>query len=356
MTLFLLVIIAVLSFEFINGFHDTANSIATVVSTKVLTPRQAVMMAATVDLAGALIMGTSVAMTIGAGLVDVSVITMPAVLCALLGAIFWNLFTWWLGLPSSSSHALIGGLCGAAVASAHCDLSVLHWSSVDAAGNIIGIWPKVIMPMLIAPCIGFGVAVIVMSILYIVLKRVRPRFINMIFGKLQIVSAAWMGFSHGSNDAQKGMGIVTLALCTATTSGLFDDLPSWLSFLRTPEMKVHTWVILLCGITMAAGTAMGGWRIIKTMGHKMVKLQPINGFAAETSAACVIVAATHFGVPLSTTHVISTSIMGVGAVKRFSAVKWGIVGRIVWAWVLTLPITCLVGFGLMRLAHVLFTF
>jgi PiT family inorganic phosphate transporter len=356
MTLFLLVLVAVLVFEFINGFHDTANSIATVVSTKVLTPRQAILMAATVDLLGALIMGTSVAKTIGAGLVDVSAITMPAVLCALLGAIFWNLLTWWLGLPSSSSHALIGGLCGTALAATHGNWSVLHWSVRDAAGHAYGLWPKVVMPMLIAPCAGFLVAAIVMAFLYFVLKRVRPHIINMIFGKLQVLSAAWMGFSHGSNDAQKGMGVVTLALCTATAGGVFDGLPSWLSFLHTPRMEVHTWVIVLCGATMACGTATGGWRIIKTMGHKMVKLQPINGFAAETTAAMVIVSATHFGVPLSTTHVISTSIMGVGAAKRFSAVKWGVAGRIVWAWVLTLPTTCLVGFGLMRLAHMLFTF
>lgn len=358
MTLFLLVLIAVLAFEFINGFHDTANSIATVVSTKVLTPRQAIMMAATVDLAGALIMGTSVAKTIGAGIVDVSVISMPTVLCALLGAIFWNLFTWWLGLPSSSSHALIGGLCGAAVASTHDSWSALYWSATDAAGNAFGIWPKVILPMLIAPVCGFLVAATLMAFLYFALKRVRPRFINKIFGKLQVVSAAWMGFSHGSNDAQKGMGIVALALFAATKAGTFDDLPGWLSFLRIDgdAPVVHTWVIFLCGITMACGTAMGGWRIIKTMGHKMVKLQPINGFAAETSAAAVIVTATHFGVPLSTTHVISTSIMGVGSVKRFSAVKWGIVGRIVWAWVLTIPVTGVIGYGLMRLAHMLFEF
>ncbi|MDR0901745.1 MAG: inorganic phosphate transporter [Opitutaceae bacterium] len=354
MTLLLFVLLAVLVFEYINGFHDTANSIATVVSTKVLTPRQAVLMAATVDLAGALIMGTSVARTIGAGLVDTSAITMPAVLCALLSAIIWNIFTWWLGLPSSSSHALIGGLCGAALASTHGNWHVLHWSALDAAGGAYGIWPKVVLPMLVAPFGGFLVAAAVMFFLHVVLRRMRPRVVNRVFGKLQIVSSAWMGFSHGSNDAQKGMGIVTLALLTATNNGVFDHLPSWLSFLRTEAMEVHNWVILLCGLTMAAGTATGGWRIIKTMGHKMVKLQPVHGFAAETTAAMVIVGATHFGVPLSTTHVISTSIMGVGSVKRFSAVKWGIVGRIVWAWVLTLPVTGLLGYSLMRAVHHIF--
>ncbi|MDR1789174.1 MAG: inorganic phosphate transporter [Opitutaceae bacterium] len=339
MTLLLLVLLAALAFEFINGFHDTANSIATVVSTKVLTPRQAILMAATVDLAGALIMGTSVAKTIGAGLVDVSAITMPAVLCALLAAVFWNLLTWWLGLPSSSSHGLIGGLCGAALALSG-DWHVLHWGD--------GLWPKVVMPMLLAPVAGFGIAAVVMWLLYLVLRRARPQFVNTVFGKLQVVSAAWMGFSHGSNDAQKGMGIVTLALFTASGAGVLDALPPWLSFLRTDRMEVHTWVVVLCGVTMACGTAMGGWRIIKTMGHKMVKLQPINGFAAETSAAAVIISASHFGVPLSTTHVISTSIMGVGSVKRFSAVKWGIVGRIVWAWVLTIPITGTLGYLICR--------
>ncbi|MDR2673801.1 MAG: inorganic phosphate transporter [Opitutaceae bacterium] len=355
MTLFLLVLLAALVFEFINGFHDTANSIATVVSTKVLTPRQAIIMAATVDLAGALIMGTSVARTIGGGLVDFNAVTMPTVLCALFAAIFWNIFTWWLGLPSSSSHALIGGLCGAALAVTRGNWHVLHWSVPDAAGGAhSGLWPKVVAPMFISPLVGFTIAALIMWLLYLVLRRVRPRFINLIFGKLQIVSAAWMGFSHGSNDAQKGMGIITLALLAATKGGAFDNLPEWLSFLRTGSMEVHTWVIILCGVTMASGTAMGGWRIIKTMGHKMVKLQPIHGFAAETTAAIVIQTASHVGIPLSTTHVISTSIMGVGSVKRFSAVKWGLVGRIVWAWALTLPITGLLGYCLMLVARQLF--
>lgn len=348
MTLFLIVLFAALAFEYINGFHDTANSIATVVSTKVLTPRQAILLATLMNLAGALIMGTSVAKTIGAGLVDTSVVSMPTVLCALLGAIFWNIFTWWLGLPSSSSHALIGGLCGAALASTHGDWNVLYWAN--------GLWPKVVMPMISAPLIGFVVAAAVMATLYLMLRRVRPRWINMIFGKLQVASAAWMGFSHGSNDAQKTMGIITLALVTGTQAGAFNDLPEWLHFIRLEKMEVHTWVIIVCALTMAAGTAAGGWRIIKTMGHKMVKLQPINGFAAETTAAMVIETATHFGVPLSTTHVISTAIMGVGSVKRFSAVKWGIVGRIVWAWVLTIPVTGAIGYGLMQLAHMLFKF
>jgi PiT family inorganic phosphate transporter len=356
MTLLLIVLLAALIFEYINGFHDTANSIATVVSTKVLTPRQAIVLATVTNLLGALIMikiaemlgSTSVAKTIGAGLVDTNIVTMPTVLCALIGAIVWNIFTWYFGLPSSSSHALIGGLCGAAVASARGNWEVLIWAK--------GLWPKVVKPMMLAPTIGFLVAVIIMATLYIMLRRVKPRLVNRIFGKLQILSAAWMGFTHGSNDAQKTMGIVTLALFTGTSAGVFSDLPGWLSFMHTPKMEIHTWVIVLCALTMAAGTAAGGWRIIRTLGHKMVKLQPINGFAAETTAAAVIETATFLGIPLSTTHVISTSIMGVGSVRRFSAVKWGIVGRMLWAWVLTIPITAAIGYGLMQLAHLLFKF
>ncbi|MBX7121424.1 MAG: inorganic phosphate transporter [Opitutaceae bacterium] len=347
MTLFLLVLLAALVFEYINGFHDAANAIATVVSTKVLSPRQALAMAAVFNLAGAM-WGTAVATTIGRGLVDMHALTMVTVLAALLSAIVWGLFTWWLGLPSSSSHALVGGLCGAAVGTSAGDWHVLHWSVIDAAGKHTGLWPKVVLPMVISPLMGFIIGAIIMFMLYVVLKRVRPRVINLLFGKLQLVSASWMGFSHGSNDAQKTMGIIALALFTGTQSGAFDNVPFWMDFLRTPEFKVERWVMVLCALTMAAGTAAGGWRIIKTMGHKMVKLQPVHGFAAETTAAVIIQAATHIGVPLSTTHVISTSIMGVGATKRASAVKWGVVSRIIWAWVLTLPITALLGWVAQR--------
>ncbi|MFA6286052.1 MAG: inorganic phosphate transporter [Opitutaceae bacterium] len=349
MTLFLIVLLAALVFEYINGFHDAANAIATVVSTKVLTPRQAIMMAAVFNLAGAMI-GTAVAKTIGSGLVDANVITMSTVLAALIGAIVWNLFTWWLGLPSSSSHALVGGLCGAALATADGRWSVLHWSEV-VKGKPSGLWPKIVMPMLASPVIGFIGAALFMLLLYALLKRATPHFVNKYFGKMQLLSASWMGFSHGSNDAQKTMGIIALALFTGTQSGAFNDLPSWLHFLRTPEFEVHRWVMVTCALVMAAGTAGGGWRIIKTMGHKMVKLQPIHGFAAETTAATIIGVASHYGIPLSTTHVISTSIMGVGATKRLSAVKWGVVSRIVWAWVLTLPVTGLVGYLSCKLLH-----
>ncbi len=343
MTLFLIVLFAALVFEYINGFHDAANAIATVISTKVLTPRQAIMMAAVFNLVGAL-MGTAVAKTIGSGLVDASVITMTTVLAALIGAIAWNLFTWWLGLPSSSSHALVGGLCGAAIATAHGNWGVLHWSET-VKGKPSGLWPKIVMPMLASPIIGFIGAMVLMFLLYALLKRATPHFVNKWFGKLQILSAGWMGFSHGTNDAQKTMGIIALALYTGTQAGAFNDLPAWLGFLRTPEFEVHRWVMVTCALVMAAGTAGGGWRIIKTMGHKMVKLQPVHGFAAETTAAAIIEGASHFGIPLSTTHVISSTIMGVGATKRLSAVKWGVVSRIIWAWVLTLPITGLIGYG-----------
>ncbi|HVT94057.1 MAG TPA: inorganic phosphate transporter [Bryobacteraceae bacterium] len=348
MTLFLLVLLAAFVFEYINGFHDTANAIATVVSTKVLTPRLAILWATFWNLLGAL-MGTAVAATIGKGLVDTSAVTMPTVLCALLGAIIWNLFTWWLGLPSSSSHALVGGLCGAALATVHGDWSVLRWSYVDAKGAAGGLWPKIVMPMFLSPLLGFVIGAAIMFLLTALLRRVRPRHVSLAFGKAQLLSAGFMGYSHGSNDAQKTMGIIALALFTGTNSGVFNDLPGWLGFLRTPEFTIPHWVMISCALTMAAGTAGGGWRIIRTMGHKMVKLQPVHGFAAETTAALIIHGASTLGVPVSTTHVISTSIMGVGASKRFSAVKWGVVERIVWAWVLTLPVTGLLGYGLVHL-------
>ena len=344
MTIFLIVLFTALVFEYINGFHDAANAIATVVSTKVLTPRQAIMLAAFFNLIGAL-MGTAVATTIGKGLVDTDFVTMVTIFAGLMGAIVWNLLTWWLGLPSSSSHALIGGLCGAALASAGGDWEVLTWSAVDAKGSSIGLWPKVVLPMLTSPLIGFFGGAFLMFLLMLFIHRMTPRSVNGIFGKLQIVSASFMGFSHGSNDAQKTMGIIALALYTGTHSGAFNDLPTWASFLYTPEFEVHRWVMITCAIVMAAGTAGGGWRIIRTMGHKMVKLQPVHGFAAETTAALIIHGASTLGIPLSTTHAISTSIMGVGAVKRFGAVKWGVVERIIWAWIFTLPACGLIGYA-----------
>ncbi len=349
MTLFLIVLLAALTFEYINGFHDTANAIATVVSTKVLSPRAAVMWAAFWNLIGALV-GTAVAKTISGGLVDASAVTMTTVLAALLAAIIWNLFTWWLGLPSSSSHALIGGLCGAAMATAAGNWSVLIWSATDKKGAAIGLWPKVVLPMFTSPLVGIIGGAVLMGVLLVILRRATPRIVALIFGKAQLISAGFMGFSHGSNDAQKTMGIITLALFTGTSTGAFANLPEWAHFLRVQEFKdIPTWVVITCAITMAAGTAAGGWRIIRTMGHKMVKMQPVHGFAAETTAALILHGTATMGVPVSTTHVISTSIMGVGATKRLSAVKWGVVERILWAWVLTLPVTAALAYGLERL-------
>ncbi|MBX3735884.1 MAG: inorganic phosphate transporter [Candidatus Didemnitutus sp.] len=352
MTIFLIVLGAALVFEYINGFHDAANAIATVVSTKVLTPRQAIMLAAFFNLVGALA-GTAVAKTISGGIVEGGVVTMVTILAALIAAIVWNLLTWWLGLPSSSSHALIGGLCGAALATANDNWSVLVWSTVDKKGAAAGLWPKVVAPMFSSPVAGFIGGAILMFLLLLVVKHWTPRFVNYWFGKAQLASAAMMGFSHGSNDAQKTMGIITLALATGTAQGVFKDLPPWADFLRVAEFKeIPMWVVVVCALTMAAGTAAGGWRIIRTMGHKMVKLQPVHGFAAETTAAAIIHVASGLGIPVSTTHVISTSIMGVGAVKRFGAVKWGVVERIVWAWVLTLPVCGLLGYAAeMTLRH-----
>ncbi|MEO7414229.1 MAG: inorganic phosphate transporter [Opitutaceae bacterium] len=352
MTLFLLVLFAALAFEYINGFHDTANAIATVVSTKVLTARQAIILAAFFNLIGAWA-GTAVAKTISGGLVDTGAVTMLTVFCALTGAIIWNLFTWWLGLPSSSSHALIGGLCGAALATARGNWHVLIWSATDKKGAAVGLWPKVVLPMFGSPLVGFVGGAVLMWVLMIVLRKTTPRVVNLIFGKAQLASAAFMAYGHGSNDAQKTMGIITLALFTGTSAGVFNDLPSWAGFLRIGEFKdIPYWVVVTCALTMAAGTAAGGWRIIRTMGHKMVKLQPVHGFAAETTAALIIHTASSLGIPVSTTHVISTSIMGVGATKRLSAVKWGVVERILWAWVLTLPVTGLLGYGLFRVLQI----
>jgi inorganic phosphate transporter, PiT family len=361
MTLVLTVIFVALVFEYINGFHDTANSIATVVSTKVLTPRQAILLAATTNLAGAL-MGHAVAKTVSSGLVDGAFVTNYTIICALLGGIAWNLITWMLGLPSSSTHALVGGLCGATLASAHNNWKAILWSfdKVDkVTGEIThaGVLHKVVVPMIASPLIGFVAGFVVMALLYVLLKNQRPGWVNARFGKLQLASAGYMGWAHGFADAQKTMGIITLSLVTATAAGSFDALPSWLGFLRlhndaagvAPE--VPAWIKVVCALTMAAGTAGGGWRIIRTMGHKMVKLQPVHGFAAETVAATLLAVTGKMGMTVSTTHAITTSIMGVGAAKRFSAVKLGVVERIVWAWVLTLPAAGVVGYGLMCLTQ-----
>ena len=254
MTLFLLVLVAALVFEYVNGFHDAANAIATVVSTRVLTARQAILLAAIFNLIGASA-GTAVASTIGKGLVDTQFVTMNTLLAALLAAIFWGLLTWWLGLPSSSSHALIGGLCGAALASAHNDWSVLRWKVIDPVKHTAdGLWPKVVLPMVSSPVLGFLVGMALMSLILVLFYRITPNTAGRVFGKLQLVSAAAMAFSHGSNDAQKTMGLITLALVTGTKSGAFASLPDSLGFLRVPVFHdVPHWVVYTCALTMAAG-------------------------------------------------------------------------------------------------------
>lgn len=349
--LVLVVVLVALVFEYINGFHDTANSIATVVATKVLNPTQAVVLAASMNLIGALA-GTAVAKTISSGLIDAEVVnvTSQLIICALSGGIVWNLITWWFGLPSSSSHALIGGLIGAAMAAAGNNLDVLIWSRVaEDWTKSQGIFWKVIVPMVSSPVAGFTLGLLMMGTLMAVISAMngaggwiarisRPRWVNALFGKAQIISAGYMGFAHGTNDAQKTMGIIALALVGAESAGTLDNLPSWLAFMHPGDGEgIETWIVVTCAVVMAAGTAAGGWRIIKTLGHKMVKLHPIHGFAAETSSATILTLAAHFGMPVSTTHSISTAIMGVGVAKNPRALKWSVIQKIVWAWILTIP-------------------
>ncbi|MCL7714166.1 inorganic phosphate transporter [Stenotrophomonas mori] len=353
LTLVLVVILAALVFEFINGFHDTANSIATVVATKVLSPGWAVMLAAGMNLLGALT-GTAVALTIANGLLNTDVVdvTPQVILCALLGGIVWNLITWWKGLPSSSSHALIGGLCGAGLAAAHNDWDALIWSErLGSWAQNKGLLWKVFVPMITSPIAGFLLGIVVMCLLWAIIaamaraggvlqRLARPRWVNAFFGKAQIVSAAYMGFAHGHNDAQKTMGIIAMTLIGAEATGALQELPAWLGFMHPDAHAgdgIATWIVLTCAVVMAAGTASGGWKIIKTLGHKMVKLHPIHGFAAETSSATILTLAAHFGMPVSTTHSISTAIMGVGFAKNPKSLRIGVIERIVWAWILTIP-------------------
>jgi PiT family inorganic phosphate transporter len=365
LTMVLVVVFAAFVFEFINGFHDTANSIAASVATKVLSPGQAVILAAVMNLVGALT-GTAVAATIATGIVNTAVVdpTMPLMLSALVGAIGWNLITWWLGLPSSSSHALIGGLCGAALSAAHNDWSALIWSQ-DLGGwsqNRGLVW-KVFLPMVSSPVAGFVLGLAMMVFLWAVIsgmaasggllrRMARPRWVNAFFGKVQILSAAYMGYAHGHNDAQKTMGVIALTLIGAEASGALRDLPSWLSFMHpngSGGTDVALWIVVSCALVMAAGTASGGWRIIKTLGHKMVKLHPINGFAVDTSSATILTIAAHFGMPVSTTHSISTAIMGVGFAKNPRALNITIIERIVWAWILTIPAAGSIAYGMLKL-------
>ena len=312
---FVITIVAVaLIFDYINGFHDTANAIATVVSPRVLAPRTAILMAAGLNFLGA-IFSTSVAKTIAKGIVSPHDATQAVILAAILGAIAWNLITWRFGIPSSSSHALIGGLCGAAIA--HGGVRTLLWA---------GIKEKMLIPLVTSPLAGFALGLTLMLITYLALARVHPGRIGPVFKRLQVISAAAMAFAHGQNDAQKSMGIITLALLSAHV---------------VHSSNIPLWVVILCAIAMALGTSVGGWRIMHTMGHRIIRLAPVQGFAAEASAAAILFTASHFGMPVSTTHVISGSIMGVGASKRLSAVRWGVAQSMVVAWILTLPAAAL---------------
>lgn len=327
-------------------------------------------MAAVANLLGALV-GTAVAETIAEGLIDTRVIAQGALFLgsALASACIWNLLTWWLGLPSSSSHGLVGGMIGAALAASSGQWhSVIWWLPQEHWWQTAGVFPKVILPMIASPVVGFLAAFVFMGGLYFFLswcaqrtgifrKLGRTPFVSAFFGKAQIVSAVGMGLSHGMNDAQKTMGIVALALAGANAGGTLDELPQWLGFLRLPDatgggLHIPAWVVVLCALTMAAGTAAGGWRIIRTLGHRLVHLHPVNGFAAETGSALVIAGASIAGIPLSTTHCVSSAIMGVGAAKRFSAIRWPLVRRMAWAWIFTLPATALLGWLIFMVAGV----
>lgn len=327
LVLLVLIVILGLSFDFINGFHDTANAIATSVATRVLSPAQAVALAGVLNVVGAL-SGTAVATTVGRGIVPPEQVTQLLVIAALLSAITWNLITWWYGLPSSSSHALIFSIVGAGAASA-------------GPGAIqVGGVTKVLQGLVFSPLAGFGGALLAMLALLWIFARSRPRLVSALFGRAQVLSAAYMAFSHGSNDAQKTMGVITMAL--ASYHGWSGE-----------QWRVPTWVVVTAALAMGIGTSVGGWRIVRTMGLKVVALRPIDGFAAETAAATVIEVASRLGIPISTTQVISAAILGVGATKRFSAVRWGVAHRIVVAWILTLPACITLGWAIYTGMHLL---
>jgi inorganic phosphate transporter, PiT family len=313
-----LVVILALLFDFSNGWHDSANAIATVVSTRVLSPLTAVLMAGVLNVAGAF-MSTAVAKMVGSGIVDPAFVTQSMVASALAGAIIWNLFTLTLGLPTNSSHALIGGLVGAALI--HGGSGVVKFSGLRA----------VLEAMVISPLLGFIMGMILMVLIVNLFFRTPRPIATRLFSRLQLVSSAFMAFSHGANDAQKAMGIITLALLAAGK-------------ISAPE--VPTWVIIACALAMGLGTSVGGWRIVRTLGVRILKLEPVHGFAAETAAAAVLLATAHIGLPVSTTHTIASSIMGVGVVKRLSAVRWGVTARILSAWVFTLPGAALLAAGM----------
>ncbi len=316
-----------LSFDYINGFHDAANSIATIVSTRVLSPGQAVIWAAFFNFVAAFGFGTAVAKTIGKGMIDISVVTFGVIFAGLVGAIVWDLITWYFGLPTSSSHALIGGYAGAAVARA------MSFSVIVPSG-----WTKTLVFIIVSPLIGLIAGLALMTATFWIFRNFVPQRVDKWFRRLQLLSAALFSLSHGTNDAQKTMGIIAGVLFTAGYIKVF---------------TIPIWVILAAHAAISLGTLAGGWRIIHTMGSRITKLQPVGGFAAETGAAIAILTATHFGIPVSTTHAITGSIVGVGATRRLSAVRWGVAGRIVWAWVLTIPMAGFIGASTYWIAHLL---
>jgi PiT family inorganic phosphate transporter len=319
MTYLYIVVAIVLIFDFINGFHDSANSIATVVSTKVLSPLAAVGLAATFNFLAFLIFPLKVATTIGKGVINPDVISLTLIAAAVTAAITWNLITWWLGLPSSSSHTLVGGLVGAAVAG-------YGFGSVIYSGVL-----KIVIFIVVAPFLGMLMSFTISVIVLHIIKNQTPSGVDRWFRRLQLLSASAFSLGHGGNDAQKSMGIIWVALIAANQ--VAKDAP------------IDLWIVLSCHAAIALGTLFGGWRIVKTMGQRITKLKPFEGFCAETAGALTLFGATHFGIPVSTTHTITGSIIGVGATKRLSAVKWGVTSKIFWAWILTIPVSALIGFS-----------
>ncbi|MBA3660714.1 MAG: inorganic phosphate transporter [Gammaproteobacteria bacterium] len=328
LTLVIITICLALFFDFLNGFHDAANSIAAIVSTRVMKPHWAVLFAAFFNFIAFLFFGVHVATTIGTGLVDPSVMTTDIIFSALLGAIFWNIITWYYGLPSSSSHALIGGLLGASIA--HAGTAPLNWWGIS----------KVLAAIVISPLLGMLMGMILVVITTRIFFYSNPHRVEGIFSKLQFLSSAFISLGHGSNDAQKTMGIIAILLFSAGLLG--------------SEFYVPAWVVILCNFVIALGTCFGGWRIVKTMGMRITKLKPVTGFCADTASAFTLALATILGIPVSTTHTVTGSIIGVGSINGFSAVRWGVARNIVWAWVLTLPASGCVAaaiWGITRLMH-----
>jgi PiT family inorganic phosphate transporter len=331
-SLAVLIIAIALIFDYINGFHDAANSVATVVATRVLTPFQAVLWAAFFNFAAAFIFGTAVAKTVGKGFVNLELVTPYVILAGLTGAIAWDLITWWLGLPTSSSHALIGGYAGAAVAHA----GVVRGAAHSFDGLIVGEWPLTILFIFAAPVIGMVAAYFLMVAVYWLFRNSSPSKMDKYFRKLQLLSAATFSLSHGANDAQKTMGLITGVLVTSGYQKTFD---------------IHLWVIMAAYTAIALGTLSGGWRIVHTMGGRLTRLRPRSGFCAETGAATAVLIATRIGLPVSTTHAIAGAIAGVGSIHRLKAVRWGIARNIVWAWVWTIPAAAVIAWLAYHVLH-----